>query len=128
MIYNLVEFDGKIAYATLKHKRTGKIKQKEYSIYDIWVYRHGPDCNIIKVIAENTLREEDKQIQKQFSKEVKEFLEAKYKRWEVVYIYVATKYNITPCKDLSVQKCLSVMTPEQFFNEFGSFPVIMGEG
>lgn len=128
MKYNLVEFDGRTVYVTFRHKRTGKTKQKEYSIYDMWVYQHGPLCNITKVIAENTLREVDKQIQKQFSKKVKEFLEAKHKRWKVVYIYVATKYSITPCRDLDVQKCLSVMTPEQFLDEFGSFSKITKEG
>ena len=128
MKYNKIEYIADTIYITFKNKRNGKLKQKEYSAYDLWVYRHGPMLDIIKVIAENDFDAEYAKVEKQFEQKLKEYFRYTRKNWDIVCVSIAIDYKIKPCRELNVNQCLDIMTPEQFLSEFRVFPQIVKEG
>lgn len=67
-------------------------------------------------------------VNEQFKRKLKDYFQCKYKNWDVVCISITMYYKVKQCREMSINQCLDIMTPEQFLNEFGSFPQIIKEG
>lgn len=128
MKYDKIEYIADTVYITFKNKRNGKLKKKEYSAFVLWAYHHGPNLDLIKVIAENDFDAEYAKVEKQFEQKLKEYFRRARKNWDIVCISIVIDYEVKPCREMSVNQCLDIMTPEQFLSEFRAFPQIVKEG
>lgn len=105
--------------------KRGKKKTKEYSPYDEWIYNHAPICDEIIVITEEHQQADILTIIEKWERALNLFFSsrcgraAKILNIEIQYEIIERKY----CADMSVKECLEVLTPEQFFNEFGKFAI-----
>lgn len=102
--------------------KIGKKKEKIYCPYSEWIYHHAPMCDNVEVIP---LEEKEKFIQEtvlEWKAQLKEHFSNRNKRFfisDIQIIYKIVKEEF--CENFSVRKCLNIMTPEQFFLEFGKF-------
>lgn len=104
-----------------------KEKIKEYSPYDEWFHHHAPICDEIIVVEDETQEVYIAAIIERWKKEVKDFLSsnsrcgrgAKIFNIEIEYEIIKRKY----CANMTINECMEIMTPEQFFNEFGKFTI-----
>lgn len=125
MKYNRIEVNAE-SYAVLYHsKRTNKVKAKAYSAYQEWLYNHAPICNEVMIVQQGTEEVYAAAIVEKWREELKAFFSSKCGKG-VVVADVQIKSEIIknkPCASFSVKECLEMMTPEQFFSEFGQIAI-----
>lgn len=123
MKYNKIEVAAE-EYTVLYHsKRTNKVKAKTYSAYQEWLYHRVLMCDEVMIIPQGTEEVYTAAIVEKWREELKEFFSHKCGKG-VVVADVQIKSEIIknkPCANFSVKECLEMMTPEQFFSEFGKF-------
>lgn len=125
MKYNRIEVNAE-SYAVLYHsKRTNKVKAKAYSAYHEWLYNHAPVCDEVMIVPQGTEEVYAAAIVEKWREELKAFFSSKCGKG-VVVADVQIKSEIIknePCASFSVKECLEMMTPEQFFSEFGQIAI-----
>ena len=123
MKYNRIEVVAE-EYTVLYHsKRTNKVKAKTYSAYQQWVYHYAPICDEVIIVPQGAEEVYAVAIVEKWQNKLKGFFSRKCGK-EVLVADVQIKSEIVenkPCANFSVKECLEMMTPEQFFSEFGKF-------
>lgn len=105
--------------------KRGKRKTKKYSSYYEWLYNRAPICDEIIVVEDEAQEIYIAAIIEKWEKEIKNFLNSRsYCGRGAKILNIKIEYEITRkkyCADMSINECLKIMTPKQFFDEFGEF-------
>ena len=102
-----------------------KSKVKTYNSYQEWLYHRAPICNEILIVPKNEKEFFIKKTIVKWENELKEYFSKRNKK-DMSILDIQIKFRIVKdeeCKNFPLKKCLEIMTPEQFFSDFGKFTI-----
>lgn len=125
MKYNRIEINAESYLVSFYCERTGKTKVKEFSAYHEWLCNHALACDDVVTVPQGTEEVYTKAFSEKWKEELKKHFSSRCGNG-VSVTDIQINYEIIknkPCASYSIKECLEIMTPEQFFSEFGQIAI-----
>lgn len=121
MKHNRIEVVANRYTVLFKNNRTSKVRLRTYDAFTQWRYTNAPECDKMVTVPRGAEKVYSISIMEKWRKELKKYYSARCGNG-VSVVDVQIDYEIvknTPCAKLPLKECMEIMTPEQFFSEFG---------